>query len=118
VNADWDNGVVDDKILRADMAWAGATSHAGDPVSYLQGLSYLPAGDRAELERIARLPYRERERRAIALARKLERKSLYAVYQDDAIPELVSPRLGCIVHQPEYAGVDLAALCLAQAPRP
>jgi hypothetical protein len=24
----------------------------------------------------------------------------------------VSRRLGCIVHQPEYAGVDLAALCL------
>jgi hypothetical protein len=34
------------------------------------------------------------------------------VYEDGEIPELRSSRLGCIVHQPEYGGVDLAALCL------
>jgi hypothetical protein len=34
------------------------------------------------------------------------------VYEQGAVPELVSPRLGCIVHQPEYEGVDFAALCL------
>jgi hypothetical protein len=28
------------------------------------------------------------------------------------MPELVSRRLGCIVHNPVYAGVDLAALCV------
>ena len=48
----------------------------------------------------------------MAIARRVERDSLYAVYMTDALPELVSRRLGCIVHQPEYAGVDLAALCL------
>ena len=54
----------------------------------------------------------ERERAALAIARRVERDSLFAVYMNDALPELVSRRLGCIVHQPEYAGVDLAALCL------
>ncbi|HEU0246988.1 MAG TPA: hypothetical protein VFR38_07860 [Gaiellaceae bacterium] len=46
------------------------------------------------------------------MARWIERQSLFAVYLIPAIPELVSRRLGCIVHQPEFAGVDLAALCL------
>ena len=61
---------------------------------------------------IATLSSPARERAVAALARQLDRESLFAVYENGAILELVSPRLGCIVHQPEYAGVDLAALCL------
>lgn len=45
----------------------------------------------------------------------VDRKTLVAVYEQGAVPKLVSPRLGCIVHQPEYAGIDLAALYLRQA---
>ena len=65
-----------------------------------------------ELLRIKGLFSPQRERAALALVRTIERQSLFAVYGLVAIPELRSRRLGCIVHQPEYAGIDLAALCL------
>jgi ABC-type oligopeptide transport system substrate-binding subunit/DNA-binding SARP family transcriptional activator len=112
-NADFDNGGAGmaSKAVRSDLYWGGLNAETSDPVAYLQGL-FLPANDRAELDRVAKLASPEREARAAALARKLERESLFAVYDNGAIPELVSKRLGCIVHQPEYAGVDLAALCL------
>ena len=75
-------------------------------------LSYLPPEYSNELRRITTLRPPERERAAAALARRIERASLFAVYASRAMPELVSRRLGCIVHQPVYPGLDLAALCL------
>ena len=112
VNADFGSDSLASKLSRADLAWGGGNSNTGDAVEYLQPLPYLPPVDRAELERIAKLSSPERDAQAAALARKLEKDAIYAVYEDGAIPELVSSRLGCVVHQPEYAGVDLAALCL------
>ena len=32
--------------------------------------------------------------------------------EDRTIPELISKRLGCVIDQPEYPGLDLAAFCL------
>jgi DNA-binding SARP family transcriptional activator/ABC-type transport system substrate-binding protein len=100
------------KIRRSDLIWGGLNENTADPAGYLKDLLFLPPDDAKELRRIQTLFSPERERAAAALARRIERESLFAVYTNDAIPELVSKRLGCIVHQPEYAGVDLAALCL------
>jgi DNA-binding SARP family transcriptional activator/ABC-type oligopeptide transport system substrate-binding subunit len=114
-NADFDNGGAGyrAKAARSDLFWGGLGAETSDPVSYLQQLGpALTAGDRAELVRIAGLSPPVREKRAVALARSIERRSLLAVYDNGAIPELVSKRLGCIMHLPEYVGVDLAALCL------
>jgi DNA-binding SARP family transcriptional activator/ABC-type oligopeptide transport system substrate-binding subunit/streptogramin lyase len=112
-NEDFSNGGagVASKRARSDLIWGGLNAETSDPVSYLQG-AFLPAADRAALDRISKLSSPDRERKAIALARRIENESLFAVYDNAAIPELVSRRLGCIVHQPEYPGVDLAALCL------
>ena len=96
---------------RADLIWGGLSVNSADPGAYLQQLSLLSSYS-DEIRRIATLRSPERERASTALARAIERDSLLAVYMQTAIPELVSRRLGCIVHQPEYAGVDLAALCL------
>jgi DNA-binding SARP family transcriptional activator/ABC-type transport system substrate-binding protein len=99
------------KAARSDLGWAGINGHTADPVDYLQPL-YLPPKERNELERIATLASPERERAAVSLTNRIERKSLYAVFSYSGVPELVSRRLSCVVHQPEYAGVDLSALCL------
>ena len=96
---------------RADLIWGGLSVNSADPGAYLQQLSSLTSYS-AEIRRIATLRSPERERAAAALAQSIERDSLLAIYVQTAIPELVSRRLGCIVDQPEYAGVDLAALCL------
>jgi hypothetical protein len=112
----FDDGDVARKAARADLVWTGLNVNDGDSVSYLQQLQ-LPPRDRAALRRIARLASQRRDAEAAGLARRLERESLFAVYEDQAIPELVSRRLGCVVHQPEYAGVDLAALCLRSGAR-
>jgi DNA-binding SARP family transcriptional activator/ABC-type oligopeptide transport system substrate-binding subunit/streptogramin lyase len=109
-NDDYANNMVAAKASRSDLIWGGFNAETSDPVSYLQQ-GFLPANDRAELDRISKLSSPKRERRAAALARRIERQSLFAVYDIGAIPELVSNRLGCVVHQPEYPGVDLAALC-------
>jgi ABC-type transport system substrate-binding protein len=101
------------KIRRSDLIWGGLNEHGADPADYLMNL-FLPPAEAKELRRIQTLFSPERERAAVALARRLDRESLFAVYVRDAVPELVSRRLGCIVHQPEYAGVDLAALCLRE----
>ncbi len=102
------------KATRSDIFWGGLNEHTADPAAYLQPL-YLPTQQRRnELARLLRRKSPKRERAALAIAHRVERDSLYAVYINDALPELVSRRLGCIVHQPEYAGVDLAALCLRQ----
>jgi len=37
--------------------------------------------------------------------------AVYIGFSDGATPELVSERLGCIIDQAEYRGLDLAALC-------
>ena len=100
-----------EKAAESDLTWGGANAHTADPVDYLRQL-FLPGDLWQEVNRIAKLPSPARERRAAALAREIDRRSLFAVYGYSAIPELVSKRLGCIVHQPQYAGVDLAALCL------
>lgn len=99
------------KIRRSDLIWGGLNRHTADPAEYLKDL-VLPPAEAKELRRVQTLSSPERERATLALARKIEQASLYAVFQMDAWPELVSRRLGCIVHQPEYSGVDLAALCL------
>jgi DNA-binding SARP family transcriptional activator/ABC-type transport system substrate-binding protein len=110
-NSDYANGTVDDKAARSDLIWGGSNSETGDPVEYLEQL-FLPQKFWDELGRIGKLSAPQRETKAAALARRIEKESLFAVYDNEAIPELVSRRLGCIVHQPEYPGVDLAALCL------
>jgi DNA-binding SARP family transcriptional activator/ABC-type transport system substrate-binding protein len=99
------------KFRRSDLIWGGIGADTADPADYLKELS-LPPKEAKELRRIQTLFSPERERAALALARKLDRESLFAVFERDAIPELWSRRLGCIVHQPEYAGIDLAALCI------
>jgi hypothetical protein len=99
------------KAARSDLVWGGLNANTADPAAYLRDL-ILPPSAATQLRRVQALFSPERERAAVALARKLDRASLFAVYMRDAIPELRSKRLGCVIHQPEYAGVDLAALCL------
>jgi DNA-binding SARP family transcriptional activator/ABC-type transport system substrate-binding protein/streptogramin lyase len=110
-HSDFLNGGLEAKAARSDLIWWGANAETADAVGYLRRFR-LPQKEWDELNRIAKLSSPERERAAAALATRIERKSLYAVYAYRAVPELVSKRLGCIVHQPQYAGVDLAALCL------
>jgi ABC-type transport system substrate-binding protein len=112
-NDDFANGGAgyEAKAARADIGWAGVNAETAEPVDYLRRL-FLPQHEREALNRISTLSSPERERAAAALATRIERKSLFAVYAYSAVPELVSRRLGCIVHHPQYAGVDLAALCL------
>jgi ABC-type oligopeptide transport system substrate-binding subunit len=99
------------KERRSDLIWGRGNVNGGDPVKYLQGLS-LSSPYSNTLEHIATLPSPQRDTEAAALATTIDRQALYAVYEDEAIPELHSPRLGCVTHQPEYTGIDLAALCL------
>jgi DNA-binding SARP family transcriptional activator/streptogramin lyase len=106
--------VAEAKVRRSDLIWGGLGADTADSADYLKDL-FLPPDDAKELRRIQTLFSPERERAALELARRIERESLFAVYAREAIPELRSRRLGCIVHQPEYAGIDLAALCLRNA---
>ena len=103
------------KGIRADLVWGGLSVNSADPGAYLQQLSYLPPRYSNDIRRITLLESPARERAAAALVRAVERDSLLAVFQQGAIPELVARRVGCVVHQPEYAGVDLAALCLKRS---
>ena len=101
------------RLAHADLATVGRNAaQTLDPVAYLSGLPYLPAADRGRLERIAHLSSPGREAAAAALAARLEQEAIYVPYADGAIPELISNRLGCILHQSEYPSVDLAALCV------
>jgi len=103
-------------LARADLTRAEANADmTRDPIEYLRSLPYLPAEAAARLERIARFSSPRREAAAAALAATLEREAVVVAYADLATPELFSPRLGCIVDQPEYPGLDLAALCLRSA---
>ena len=108
---DYRDGNLARKAARSDLIWGSAVVTHGDPVEYLRSVG-LPQHENADLTRIATLADPARDIRAAALAAQVDRESLFAVYQDGAIPELVSRRVGCVVNQPEYAGVDLAALCL------
>jgi DNA-binding SARP family transcriptional activator/ABC-type transport system substrate-binding protein/streptogramin lyase len=115
-NADYSDGGLAQKTARSDLVWGGGNVNNGDPVEYLESIG-LPPRESAALSRIAKLSSPQRDVEAAALASKIDRESLYAVYEDAAVPELVSRRLGCVVNQPEYAGVDLAALCLRSGAR-
>ena len=104
-------------LARADIATVERdASQSTDSVEYLRLLPrYLPRADTAKLEQIATLPRARREAAALALASKLERDAVYLAFADLTHPELVSRRLGCVIDQPQYPGVDLAALCLPRA---
>ncbi len=102
-------------LARADLTRAaGNADNARDSVAYLLGLPYLPQTDRAKLERIAAFPSPHRAAAATAIAARLERDAVYIGFSDRATPELVSKRLRCILDQPEYPGLDLAALCISK----
>jgi DNA-binding SARP family transcriptional activator/ABC-type transport system substrate-binding protein/streptogramin lyase len=83
-----------------------------DVIGYLLRLPYLPTGVRTQLGRAAALPSLRQEAATARLADKLDRDAVYIGYADSVTPELVSKRLGCVIDQPEYPGVDLAALCV------
>ena len=102
------------RLARSDIAEVGRDpSQSIDPVDYLSLLPpYLPAADGARLARLATFSSPRREVAAAAFASKLERDGIYLGVANFAVPELVSKRLGCVIDQPEYPGVDLAALCL------
>jgi hypothetical protein len=85
---------------------------ARDPVQYLLHLPYLTPSDRRQLVGIHALALEQRVRAATAIAAQLEREARYIGYADRATAELVSKRVGCRIDQPEYPGIDLAALCL------
>ena len=96
---------------RADLVWGGLSVNSADPGAYLQQL-VVPDAEVLERDPSDRRPSVTRARASGRRAgATIERDSLLAVYSR-AVPELVSRRLGCIVHQPEYTGADLAALCL------
>jgi DNA-binding SARP family transcriptional activator/ABC-type transport system substrate-binding protein/streptogramin lyase len=100
-------------LARADLTRAaGNADNARDQVAYLLGLPFLPRTDRAKLERMAPLSPRRREAAAAAVAARLQQAAIYIGFSDRATPQLVSKRLGCVVDQPEYPGLDLAALCI------
>ena len=105
-------GFEPEKAERADLIWGGLGANTADPGAYLQQVSYLPRPYSDEIRRINGLHSPARERASAALARRIEDASFFAVYASRAFPEIVSRRLGCIVHQPAYMGVDLAALCV------
>jgi DNA-binding SARP family transcriptional activator/streptogramin lyase len=100
-------------LARADITRAEANADTTrDPIDYLRSLPYLPEADRTRLERIATFSWPRREAAAAAFAATLEREAVVVAYADIATPELFSARLGCILDQPVYPGLDLAALCV------
>jgi len=100
-------------LAHADITRVATSSgDVDDVVGYLLRLPYLPKGVRTQLGRIAALPSLHREAAAAQLADKLDRDAVYIGFADSVTPELVSKRLGCVIDQPEYPGVDLAALCV------
>jgi len=58
------------------------------------------------------LPYSRRATAAATVATTLERDATYVGFAYDVVPEIVSKRLGCKIHHPVYAGLDLTALCV------
>jgi ABC-type transport system substrate-binding protein len=102
-------------LAHADIARVATSSgDVNDVVGYLSRLPFLPATARKRLDRIEALPYPRRNAAAGELAATLQRAAIYLGYADAATPELLSKRVGCVIDQPMYAGVDLAALCVAR----
>ena len=100
-------------LTRADLSRTdGNEDDARDPVQYLLHLPYLTATDRRQLIRVDALPSSQRTPAAVTVAARLEREAAYIGYADAATAELLSRRLGCTIDQPEYPGLDLAALCV------
>jgi len=105
-------------LAHADMALVARNAgEADDAVEYLLHLPYLPAAERTQLDRLATVPPPRREAVAARVAAKLEQDAVYVGLADAATPELVSKRLGCVIDQSEYPGIDLAALCLGDRSR-
>ena len=102
-------------LARADLAPIGGNADdARDPILYLLHLPYLPAdGSTGDSFASKRFLHRSANAAAAAVAARLEREATYIGYADAATAELVSRRLGCTIDQPEYPGLDLAALCVA-----
>jgi hypothetical protein len=98
-------------LAGADMARTGGSTD-DDSLAFLLHLPYLPATYRAQLDRLSSISTPNRVAMADLAARRLERAAVYVGVADGATPELVSKRIGCIVHQPQYPGLDLAASCL------
>jgi peptide/nickel transport system substrate-binding protein len=71
----------------------------------------------SRLARADRLSGRARERAFGRIAADLARdKAPIAVFSQPYQAELVSTRLGCLIHQPAFGGLDLAALCIRGKP--
>jgi hypothetical protein len=87
--------------------------------------------ERPDVNRLRRVPVRERHERlrvfvlgerdavrdaradvALVELKRCDRPVGVVELADRVTPELVSERLGCLVEQPEYPGLDLAALCV------
>jgi ABC-type transport system substrate-binding protein len=100
-------------LANADMARVETSQgDVDDAVGFLLRLPYMPDVAAKRLDAIAALPTSRRAAVAARLARRLQQEAVYLGIADSATPELVSARLGCVIDQPQYPGVDLAALCL------
>jgi ABC-type transport system substrate-binding protein len=98
---------------RADLTRIfGNALETHDAVGFLRSQPYLPDAARSALDRMATYAPPRRDAAAVALAARLERDAVVVGYADRVRPELFSKRVGCIVEQPEYPGLDLAAVCL------
>ena len=102
----------DSVLATADLARTGGNADdARDPVQYLLHLPYLTASDRRQLDSINALPSQQRARLPQRSPHDSSAKRPTSAIRT-ATAELVSRRLGCRIDQPEYPGLDLAALCL------
>ncbi len=71
----------------------------------------------ARLARADRLSGRARERAFGRIASDLARdQAPIAVFSQPYQAEFVSERLGCLIHQPAFGGLNLAALCIRREP--
>jgi hypothetical protein len=108
-----DRGSEDAARAKADIARVSRNAaQTRDAVAFLRALPYLPRDDAARLAHIARLPSPRRDAAALRVAERLARDAVYVAFANRVTPELLSKRLGCVVEQPVFPGLDLAALCL------
>ena len=97
---------------RGHDAWSGKRRRDARPGRLPPLAAVLPGSRPARLERIATLASPRREAAAAALAAKLERDAVYRGIRRPHASRALSTRLGCVIDQPQYPGLDLAALCL------